>query len=339
MERISLENDDLEGANNVYVLDSATETVLIDTGEQSRESALRAALENHGVTFADIDEIFLTHWHPDHSGLAGVLQETSGATVRIHECDAPLARGDEEAWTSFTSTQRSRLESWGVPAAKRQQLFAHRERASVTEYSSLSSVTTFGDGETFTIGDQTLEVRHTPGHTAGSVCFALGGSTTDATGRREIITGDTLLPNYTPNIGGTDTRLDQPLDQYLSSLRSLEAADYDCGWPGHRTPIPQPSNRAREIIAHHEQRAGRILSILDRIGPADVWTVCTELFGELDGFHILVGVGEAYAHLEHLQQQGDVEYVDGTYRAVDEVRAELDSDSDVWPLAIRDRRV
>jgi len=339
MERISLENDDLEGANNVYVFDTATETVLIDTGEQSRGPALRAALENHEVTFADIDEIFLTHWHPDHSGLAGVLQETSGATVRIHECDAPLARADEEVWESYTSTQQSRLESWGVPAAKRQQLFAHRERAEVAEYPSVSSVTTFGDGETFTIGDQILEVRHTPGHTAGSVCFALGRSTTDATGRREIITGDTLLPNYTPNIGGTDARLDQPLDQYLSSLRYLEAAEYDCGWPGHRTPIANPSNRARQIIAHHEQRAGRILSILDRIGPADVWTVCTELFGGLDGFHILVGAGEAYAHLEHLQQQGDVESVDGTYRAVDEVLAALDSDSDTWPLAIGDRSV
>ncbi|MFT4921252.1 MAG: glyoxylase-like metal-dependent hydrolase (beta-lactamase superfamily II) [Haloarculaceae archaeon] len=339
MERISLENDDLEGANNVYVFDTATETVLIDTGEQSRGPALRAALENHEVTFADIDEIFLTHWHPDHSGLAGVLQEASGATVRIHECDAPLARGDEDAWKSFTSTQASRLESWGVPAAKRQQLFAHREQATVAEYPSLSSVTTFGDGETFTIGDQVLEVHHTPGHTAGSVCFALERRTTDVTGRREIITGDTLLPKYTPNIGGTDVRLDHPLEQYLSALRSLESADYDCGWPGHRTPIEQPSTRAREIITHHEQRAGRILSILDRIGPADVWTVCTELFGELDGFHILVGAGEAYAHLEHLQQQGAVECVDGTYRAVDEVRAALDSDRDVWPLASRDRSV
>ncbi|MFC6766819.1 MBL fold metallo-hydrolase [Natrinema soli] len=336
MERISLENDDLEGANNVYLFDTATATVLIDTGEQSREQDLRAALENHGVTFADVDEVFLTHWHPDHSGLAGLIQETSRATVRIHELDAPLVKGDAEAWTSFASMQESRLESWGVPAAKRQQLFAHRERAAVAEYPSLSSVTTFGDGETFTIGDQVLHVRHTPGHTSGSVCFALERNTTDATGRQEIITGDTLLPNYTPNVGGTDARLDQPLNRYLSSLRLLNTADYECGWPGHQTPIAQPSNRAREIIAHHEQRAGRVLSILGRIGPADVWTVCTELFGELDEFHILVGAGEAYAHLEHLQQQGDVKCVDGTYRVMDEVRAELDSDVDTWPLAIRD---
>lgn len=336
MERITLENDDLEGANNVYLFDTAAETVLIDTGERSREQVLRAALKNHEVKFADIDEIFLTHWHPDHSGLARLIQETSEATVRIHELDAPLVKGDEGAWESFMSTQQSKLVSWGVPPAKRQQLFAHREQAAVAEYSSLSSVTTFVDRETFTIGDRVLEVRHTPGHTAGSVCFALGRSTTDATEGQEIITGDTILPNYTPNVGGTDARLDRPLDQYLSSLRFLDTADYERGWPGHRTPIAQPSNRAREIIAHHEQRAGRILSILDHVGAADVWTVCTELFGELDGFHILVGAGEAYAHLEHLQKQGDVEHVDGTYRVVDEVQAEIDSDSDMWPLAIRD---
>lgn len=333
MERISLENDDLEGANNVYLFDGADRTVLVDTGEGAREPTLRAALEERGVAFADVDEVLLTHWHPDHSGLAGLIQEESDATVRIHELDAPLARGNEDVWETVREKQQSRLEWWGVPDAKRRQLFAHRDSADVAELPSLSSVEPIEDGETIPLGDRTLEVRHTPGHTAGSVCFALEPTATAAADGRDVLTGDTILPNYTPNVGGTDVRLDQPLDRYLSSLRALAAAEYERGWPGHRDPIDDVSRRAYEIVAHHEQRAARILNILDRIGGTDVWTVCNELFGELEEFHILVGAGEAYAHLAHLERQGDVERTDGRYRIVDEVRPAIDGDVDTWPLS------
>lgn len=335
MRRVSLENVDLEGANNAYLLDAEERTVLVDTGESAREQTLRTALEDEGVAFADVDEVFLTHWHPDHSGLAGTIQAAGGATVRIHERDAPLATRETDAWRAFSESQQSRLEAWGVPESKRQQLLAHREQADIEEHAPPSSVTTFTDGETFTVGDHLLTVVHTPGHTAGSVCLALEDTTTEGSGG-DVVTGDTLLPKYTPNVGGTDIRLEQPLDEYLTSLSTLAAADYDRGWPGHREPIADPSARAREIIAHHEQRAGQILAILDRIGPADVWSICTELFGELERFHILVGAGEAYAHLAHLAAQGDVEHVDGTYRLVDEVRTDIDSDVDTWPLAVSD---
>lgn len=334
MKRISLENADLEGANNVYLLDTGGRTALVDTGERSREQTLRAALREEGVALADVDDVFLTHWHPDHTGLAGTVQQAGGATVHIHEADAPLARRDRDAWSAFTDLQQSRLETWGVPGAKRRELFEHRERTDREAHSPPSSTTTFTGGESFTVGDQALTVVHTPGHTAGSVCFELEDATSDRPA--ELVTGDTLLPNYTPNVGGTDLRLDQPLEEYLGALHAIAAADYDRGWPGHREPIPDPARRAREIIAHHEQRAGQILAILDRAGPADVWTVCTELFGELERFHILVGAGEAYAHLAHLAAQGDVERVDGTYRLAEDVRADVASDIDTWSLAVPD---
>ena len=333
MKRISLENDELEGANNVYLFDSDARTVLVDTGERGREGRLREALSAEGLTFAEVDDVLLTHWHPDHSGLAATVKRAGDATVRIHERDAPLATRDEDAWREFLGNQHARLEEWGVPEAKREELFAEQKRDGGPD-STLSSVATFTGGETFAVGDRELEVLETPGHTAGSVCFAFEAS---SDGGREVVTGDTVLPNYTPNVGGTDTRMEHPLDSYLSSLHALAAAEYERGWPGHREPIGNPTGRAHEIVAHHEQRAGQILAILERTGPADVWEVCTELFGELERFHILVGAGEAFAHLAHLERQGDVERVDGAYRLVDEVQEEFGEEVDTWSLSVSDR--
>jgi len=335
MKRISLENDELEGANNVYLFDADERTVLVDTGERSREQRLREALAAEGVGLADVDDVLLTHWHPDHSGLAATVQQAGDATVRLHERDAPLATRDEDAWRDFLGTQHARLEEWGIPETKREELVTEQRQEGGPDRPTLSSVATFAGGETITVGDRELEVLETPGHTAGSVCFAFEGNT--AAGGREVVTGDTVLPNYTPNVGGTDTRMEHPLDSYLSSLHALAAGDYERGWPGHREPVTDPTRRAHEIVAHHEQRAGQILAILDRTGPADVWEVCTELFGKLERFHILVGAGEAFAHLAHLERQGDIERVDGAYRLVDAVREEFGEAVDTWSLSVSDR--
>jgi glyoxylase-like metal-dependent hydrolase (beta-lactamase superfamily II) len=333
MKRISLENEELEGVNNTYLVDADGRTVLVDTGGPTREETLRTALAAEGLAFGDVDELFLTHWHPDHTGLAHTIQEAGGATVRIHEADAPLVTEGGDAWAEFSDIERTRLEAWGVPEQKREQLAAHQDRTDSTDPRALSSVTTLSDGETFAFGDHVLTVVHTPGHTAGSICLELEDATSEPSDA-EIVTGDTLLPNYTPNVGGTDARLERPLDDFLASLQSLAAGEYTTAWPGHRTPIEDPTERAHEIIAHHEQRAGRILAILDRLGPSDVWTISTELFGTLERFHILVGAGEAYAHLAHLEEQGDVERVDGSYRLVESVQPDIDGETDTWPLAV-----
>ena len=96
--RIPLRNTVFEGQNNVYLIDGEVTTV-VDVGIEMDgvRSDLLDGLAAAGVSPPDIDQILLTHWHPDHSGLAGDLQERSGAPVYVHEDDAPLVAGDEDA--------------------------------------------------------------------------------------------------------------------------------------------------------------------------------------------------------------------------------------------------
>jgi len=96
MERIRLGNSVFEGKNNVYLL-QGEETVLVDAGvaTEPTRTDLVDGLADYGVEFADVDRIFLTHWHNDHSGLAGEIQQAGGATVYAHEADAALISGEE----------------------------------------------------------------------------------------------------------------------------------------------------------------------------------------------------------------------------------------------------
>ncbi|WP_254762147.1 MBL fold metallo-hydrolase [Natrinema marinum] len=328
MERISLSNSAFEGDNNAYLFADGSETVLIDTGDwmETTREQLEAALSDRGLAFDDIDRIFLTHWHHDHCGLAGEIQAESGAAVYAHAADAALIEGDEDAWDAMHDRQKRYFDEWGMPE-ERQEVLLERMTDGETTVET-PTVTAFEDGATFPVGDAELEVVHTPGHAAGLTMYE---ATVD--GERVVFSGDTLLPVYTPNVGGADVRVDRPLEKYLRALRGIVEADYDRAWPGHRDPIDDPADRAQHIIDHHEERSWRVLDALDRKGPCDTWTVSADLFGDLEGIHILHGPGESYAHLEHLEREGTVVRDGSEYRLADGVADDLAAtDEERWDL-------
>ncbi|GAB7093398.1 MBL fold metallo-hydrolase [Halolamina litorea] len=311
MERIRLGNTVFEGQNNVYLL-QGEETVLVDAGvaTEPTRTELIDGLADHGVTPADVDRLFLTHWHYDHSGLAGMIQQASGATVHAHEADAPLIAGDEASLAEEHTRQQEMLEAWQLPDGPREELLSFLDGHADLRGDPVD-VTPFTGGDTFAVNGLEMEAVHLPGHAAGLTAFAV-----ERDGRREAFVGDAILPKYTPNVGGADVRVEAPLSQYTDSLVEIVERDWDRALPGHRDPIEDPAGRAREILEHHRERTGNVVDVLERHGACDVWTVSHHLFGELETIHILHGPGEAFAHLDHLERHGIVEHEATDYRLV-----------------------
>jgi len=300
---IPLGNRAFEGRNDSYLLgiDPGAETTLVDTGvavPDTREE-LRAGLARHGLEFADVDRVLLTHHHPDHCGLAGEIQADSGCSVHVHEADAPLVAQAPAAMAAQEDRLRSCIEDWGMPEDARTELLGFLEGSAHIQ-GDPPDVTTFTDGATFDLGSVELEAVHMPGHAAGLAGFAVDGRDGE-----EVFSGDALLPYYTPNVGGADTRVEDALAKYLDTLADIVARDYTRAWPGHRGPVVDPPGRAADIVAHHRERTDRVLDVL-REGPATPWAMSAELFGSLSAIHILHGPGEAHAHLAHLEAAGIV---------------------------------
>jgi len=328
MERIQLSNPTFEGHNNAYLFADGPETVLVDTGDRAPGTLeqLSSKLETRGVELADIDRVFLTHWHGDHRGLAGPIQRESGADVYVHEDDAALVGGDDDAWAALKDLQEGYFEDWGMPEDKREEVWEVLDF--VAWKADAPDVISIQGGETFAVNDTTLEAVHAPGHTAGLCLFEIGRGD-----GQEVLTGDALLPKYTPNVGGADVRVEGPLEQYLGTLRAIVEADYGLARPGHRDAIDDPAQRAEFIIHHHEERSYRVLDALRRHGPCDTWTVSDDLFGELEHIHILHGPGESYAHLEHLEREGAVVREGNQYRLAGGIAEKLDQlDGEFWEL-------
>ena len=153
---------------------------------------LKAAAAQHGVT---IEKIILTHGHIDHCGSAGILAAELGVPIEgPHEEDLFwIARLEDDG------------QRYGVPGKPFQS-----DRYLV-------------DGDTVTVGNLTLNVRHCPGHTPGHIVFHHPES-------KLALVGDVLFQG---SIGRTDLPLSNPRDLAASLERIVALPDETVVYPGH----------------------------------------------------------------------------------------------------------
>ncbi len=75
-------------STNYYVLGASSNRLLVDVGWPGTLPKLLAMLKRKGITFQDIGYLLITHYHPDHAGLA---QEVKAKDVRLIVLEQQLA--------------------------------------------------------------------------------------------------------------------------------------------------------------------------------------------------------------------------------------------------------
>ena len=148
-------------AENCYLVADAQrrEAVIIDPGEEPE--TFLAELNTRAWTLTGI---WLTHAHVDHVLGVGVVSERTGAPIWLHPNDRPLYDG------AATQAEWFGLQLAPLPAPAR----------------------TFGHGDSVHVGRFTFGVRHTPGHSPGSVSLV---------GHGNVFCGDLL---FAGSVGRTD---------------------------------------------------------------------------------------------------------------------------------------
>ena len=179
---------------NCYILldEETMEAAIIDPADEAE--TLRDTIEKLGAT---LRYILLTHGHRDHTLAAPKLHEMfPDAAVYIHAADKGQV---------------------GIYRYPMEDLIGDDLRF-------------YDDGDTLKLGNLTIEVITTPGHTGGSVCLRVGSA---------LFTGDTL---FAGSMGRIDLPGAQP-DKMMGSLARLAKleGDYDV-YPGHM----EPTTMARE---------------------------------------------------------------------------------------------
>ena len=294
---------------NAYALSDDDGITLIDCGifqEGLGASPLEDALRASGAALTDIRRLVITHPHPDHYGLAGLLVEKTGCELWMHadaRADLDVYRDPGAAADKLSAA----LARHGVPSSELRDLRAYEDWRPFISGVVEASHWLEGD-ETLTAGARSWHVVHTPGHDGAHICLW-----SEADGL--LISGDTLLSSITPHVDHRGELGPDPLGDFLASLGRLEELDPTLALPGHGRPFAAGAERARAISAHHQRRLGSILQVIRRRARTAA-DVAQEVFGpELLDFQRRLAVGETIAHLEYLRLRSEAKLSeeDGIY--------------------------
>lgn len=159
---------------NSYVLacEETHEAAIIDPGAEPER--IYQVITTQGLT---LKYVLNTHGHLDHTGGVATIVAQSGVPFLMHQADMFLLHHFQD------DPLQIYLQAEQPPTPTR----------------------FIQDGEEIALGNLTIAVLHTPGHTPGSVCFQVDDV---------IFGGDTLLPN---SIGRTDL----PGGDYHQLLQSI----------------------------------------------------------------------------------------------------------------------
>lgn len=286
---------------NCYVFKGREGWSVVDTGINypPARAAWEAAFDYLGLCPRDIRAIYVTHFHPDHYGLAGWLQEQSGAPVFMSETDARAADmvwKSDERWRETIKFMALN----GVPAdlVDRMTEITVSTKNMVLPYPNLAFIS---EGQEVVLGEVLYRVVITPGHTDGHVCLY---------NQREgvLLSGDHLLPKITSNIGRWPGAAANPLSNFLKSLEQVAELDARLVLPAHGPVFTSAKERVKELLRHHKER---LASVMAAVGSgASVYEVCAKVFGsDLSPSDWRFALTETVAHLDYLRAKGALETV------------------------------
>ena len=98
-----------------FLLLGERDAAIVETGPTSCLEYLKGGLQDHGVAYEDVRQVFLTHIHLDHAGASGYVSELlPNATFYVHEVGYPHLVDPSKLLTSATRIYGERMdELWG----------------------------------------------------------------------------------------------------------------------------------------------------------------------------------------------------------------------------------
>ncbi len=302
---------------HIYLVKGNTgqRSLLIDTGYNTAEN--RAILDqiftDLHISPQDLD-IFLTHKHHDHTGIASHLQK-QGASIYMnpledrHLYDCLYYGHGEKA----IHEQNNVLKRVGVTPARNlpvwngYKAFNDYYQNAETEESfktRIFSYTPIEHGQFLTYGNYTFQVISLAGHTLGQLGLY-------ETNHKLLFSGDQIIKHIVPIVGSSYAN-EHLLTQYFRSLEQFKTQYADCTfYPAHGESFNNPEPIVEKILSAYRKKLVATHNILENSAEAlTVQEIAFRVYGVYtlppqapDFFKIKSIITKTFSCLEYLYDQ------------------------------------
>ncbi len=284
---------------NSYVIMEEGRNLLIDTGFNQPEclADLKAGILELQLDMNRTD-IFLTHFHADHSGLTAKIA-APGTRIFMNETDKLLLdlviEKPDDYWLP---TEAIYLKEGYPPEELTRTRSANPSKNLVSD--EVFDYIPVTDNMILPFGRGNLKCIFTPGHTPGNTCLY-------DMERKIFFSGDHILFDITPNITTWESMPDA-LSYYLNSLEAVADIPVEMTLTGHRENNGDFKKRIEELSEHHKERLNDIVEILAlfpglngyEVTGKMKWSIRAKNWAEFPPAQRWFAVGEAISHLNYL---------------------------------------
>lgn len=288
---------------NVWLLEEERGFTLVDTGIDSTRTreAWEGLLKNF-LRGKPVICIIITHFHPDHFGLARWLQNRFNAeymcSMETRQHTDFLLNGDD---SEFADGRGLFYEQHAIVETSLFEDFLRGKMYEQIVSGNPCCQRELEDGECLQIGGREWQVIMAYGHAPGHITLYSSELNT-------LISGDQILPTITSNVSVYADEPDaNPLAAFLGSLdRYVELPGNTRVLPSHGAVFCGLQTRLEQLKAHHREKLEKVEALCK--STHSVNTLMPKLFSrKLEGINVVLAFGETLANLNYLYHQGRLE--------------------------------
>jgi glyoxylase-like metal-dependent hydrolase (beta-lactamase superfamily II) len=290
---------------NLWALDAGDGWALVDTGI-ALPGAGKAwdALFKGPLSAKPVTRVIVTHYHPDHIGMAGWLCQRWNVPLEISRTEYLLAR---TLTLDIRDAPPSEAVDFGIRAGWPDTALDTMRQRGWGHFNKIVSPLPAGfkrikEGDVLTIGARKWRVFTGRGHSPEHSCLLSDDGL--------MISGDQVLPRITSNVSVYPTEpFADPLGDWLESIEMLRTIDPGVlVLPAHNEPFTGLHARLDQLRDDHREKLDMLLALCatPRTAVESFSTLFRKPITESD---YGIATGEAVAHLHWLEERGKLRRV------------------------------